>query len=113
MTNRELLRADDEHLTELDRQKRHVLRIELAPMPCPACHTPVNALTSAGIDIDAFDFGATKLTYRCPHCKAELVQIVPFVAIGPGWYWHLSHDWLAERLHKAREYEREHPQQAP
>ncbi len=52
-------------------------------------------------------------SYRSPHCAASLVQIVPFVAIGPGWYWHLSHSSLAERLRMARDYEREHPQDSP
>jgi len=41
------------------------------------------------------------------------VHIVPFVASGPCWYWHLSHSSLAERLRMARDYEREHPQDSP
>ena len=31
---------------------------------------------------------------------------MPFISTGgPGWHWQLSHDWLAERLHKARLYD--------
>src|SRR4051812_35526935 len=108
MTNRELLRAPKETLGPVDRQRRFVLTAELAPVPCPACQAPVDALAAAGLDVDAYDFGRTPRVYRCPHCAAVLERVVPFVAVGPGWFWTVHPAWLAERLAKARQYDREH-----
>jgi uncharacterized protein (UPF0212 family) len=106
MTNRELLKTPKELLSQAERQKLHVLRTELTPVPCPACRKPVDALAASDTDIDAFDFGTSKKAYHCPRCGAGLEQVVPFIAAGgPGWHWLLSHDWLAERLHRARLYD--------
>jgi hypothetical protein len=105
VTNRELLKASKEALGAVDRQRQHLLRVELTAVPCPACLTPVNALSAAGIDIDAYSFGAEEPTYCCPHCLAHLEQVVPLFPVGPGWLWQLNHNWLAERLHKAELFE--------
>jgi hypothetical protein len=107
LTNRELLTIPKEHLGALDRQRQHILTIELTPMPCPACQKPVDSLTAAGIDIDAYKFGEEKLAYHCPHCHAQLEHVVPFIAIGPGWHWQLKHEWLTEMLAKAWTYDRD------
>lgn len=109
MTNRELLRAPPEKLSALDRQRRHVLAVESSPAPCPACRTPLDAITAAGLDIDQYTFGCDTPTCRCPHCGAVLDRVTPLVAFGPGWHWRLNHDWLAERLGKARLYDAQHP----
>src|SRR5262245_63750081 len=106
MTNRELLMTPKEQLSQAERQKQYVLRVELTPVSCPACRQPVDALAASGTDIDEYDFGSTKKEYHCPHCGAGLEQVVPFISTGgPGWHWLLSHDWLAERLHRARLYD--------
>ena len=111
MTNRELLQSPKEVLGPLDRQRRFLLQVDLTPMPCPACSTPLSALTAAGTDIDAYQFGEQKCAFRCPQCMAELEQIVPLFGSGPGWYWQLKRDWLAERLRKANLYDQEHPKE--
>lgn len=112
MTNRELLRTPKERLGPVNRQRQHVLRAELSPMPCPACLRPLDALTAAGTDIDSYRFGAETSIYRCPDCGAVLERVVPFFAIGLGWHWQLNHPWLAERLRRARLYDGEHPEEA-
>jgi len=66
-------------------------------MRIPGC-----ALAAAGVDVDAFDFGQTKHSYRCQHCRAELERVVPLLATGPGWRWLIRHEWLAAMLEKAR-----------
>ena len=71
--------------------------------------TPLDALTAAGVDIDAYDFGQTRHDYRCPHCQAQLDLVVPFIAFGPGWHWQLKHEWLTAMLAKAWAYDRERP----
>ena len=109
MTNRELLRAPPEKLSPLDRQKRHVLAVESTPVPCPACTTPVDAVTAAGLDVDEFTFDARTPTYRCPHCRAVLDRVTPVVALGPGWHWAVNREWLADRLGRADRYDAEHP----
>lgn len=109
MTNRELLRTPPEKLAPLDRQRRHVLAVESAPVPCPACRTPVDAITAAGLDIDQYTFGPATPAYRCPHCEAVLDRVTPLVAFGPGWLWQLNHPWLAGQLRKAELYDAEHP----
>lgn len=101
MTNRELLNTPEQCLTEVDRQRRYLLRVDGTPMPCPACKKPLDLFTAAGIDLDVYDFGETTYAYRCPACAAELEQVVPFIASGSLWHWQLSHDWLQERLRKA------------
>ena len=103
MTNRELLQTPKDLLSQADRQKQYVLRVELTPVPCPACTKPVDALSASGTDIDAYQFGKTKPSYSCTYCQAELEQVVPFISTGgPGWHWQLRHEWLADQLHKAR-----------
>ncbi|MFO0881287.1 MAG: hypothetical protein U0840_28610 [Gemmataceae bacterium] len=108
MTNRELLNAPKERLGPVDRQRQHILRGELAPMPCPACLRPLDALTAAGGDIDSYRFSADTPVYHCPDCGAVLDRVVPIFAIGPGWHWQLNHSWLADRLRKARLYDEQH-----
>ena len=103
MTNSELLKARKEHLSSLDRQRVFVLRVELIPMPCPACDKPVNALKAAEVKIDQYDFGRTTPNYRCPACGAELSQITPPIGIGPLWHWGLKPEWLRARLAATRE----------
>src|SRR4051812_47521644 len=106
MTNRELLDAKRETLSEPDRQKQYVLWVELTPMPCPACRALTNAIVAAGIEVDDYRFGAVKHDYRCPHCQAELEQVVPVFSAGPPWQWQIKHSWLTERLEKARLYDK-------
>ncbi len=109
MTNRELLHAPPHTLSPLDLQRRHVLAVESSPVPCPACETPVDAVTAAGLDLDQYTFGPATPGYRCPCCGAVLDRVTPLVAFGPGWHWALNREWLAERLEKARRYDAEHP----
>jgi hypothetical protein len=105
MTNRELLYAPADQLGSDDRQKQVMLQAEVTPLPCPACRNPLWPLRASGLTIDEFDFGLTDRKYRCPFCLAELERVVPVIAVGPGWFWMLNHDWLAERLAKARQYD--------
>ncbi|HEY1377731.1 MAG TPA: hypothetical protein VGF55_13110 [Gemmataceae bacterium] len=108
MTNRELLHAPKEALGPADRQRQFVLNVALTPVPCPACQAPVDALAAAGVGVDRYDFGRADRAFRCPSCAAALEQVVPVLAVGPGWFWELDRDWLAGRLAKARQYDREH-----
>lgn len=105
MTNREILNAPKETLSSLERQRQFLLRVNLTAMPCPACHTPLDALTAADVDVDDYDFGVTQLDYHCPSCHAELEHVVPFFAVGPGWFWKLKDSWLQEQLQKAKAYD--------
>src|SRR5262245_39241710 len=108
MTNRELLAAPAESLDGPRRQRRHGLRVELTPLPCPACLVPLDALRVAGVDIDAYAFGTEPRAYCCPGCGAELEQVVPLIAAGPSWHWQLKRAWLTDRLRKATLYDLEH-----
>jgi hypothetical protein len=92
-------------LSEVDKQKRHVLEVELTPMLCPACLRRTDAITAAGVGVDAYRFGAVKYDYQCPHCGAELEQVVPAFSVGPPWHWQIKHSWLAQRLEKARQFD--------
>jgi hypothetical protein len=106
MTNRELLQTPEQLLSQLDKQRLFLLRIEGTPMPCPACKWPVSAFEAAGIDLDAYDFGVTNYQYRCPGCGAQLEQVVPLFANGGTlWHWHLEDSWLREQLRKARAFD--------
>ena len=102
MTNRELLNMPRSRLSEVDKQRLFLLRVEGTPMPCPACQRPVNAFDAAGITIEQYDFGKTMHTYCCPSCGAELEQVVPPFSIGPFWHWQFSQEWLHRQLEKAK-----------
>jgi hypothetical protein len=105
VTNRELLASDGATLSGPDKQRQFLLRVELMRVACPACLQPADAISAAGIGVDEYRFGQVKHDYRCPHCGAELEQIVPAFALGPPWHWALKHAWLAFELEKARLYD--------
>jgi uncharacterized protein (UPF0212 family) len=106
MVNRDLLKTPKELLSELDKQRLHLLRVESAAMPCPACKTPVDAISAAGIDLDAYDFGTTRYSYRCPTCSAEVDQVVPlFPGGGHVWLWQLKESWLQAQRQKAKAFD--------
>jgi hypothetical protein len=108
MLNRDLLKTPRELLGELEKQRLFLLRVDGTPMPCPACKTPVDAFSAAGIDVDAYDFGATQHNYRCPTCGAELDQVVPlFTGGGHVWHWQLNDSWLQEQLRKAKAFDQQ------
>jgi hypothetical protein len=107
VTNRKLLTASEALLNELDRQRLFLLRVGGTPMPCPACKGPVNFFDATGIDIDAYDFGATGRACGCPACGARLGQVVPLLpGVGHRWHWQLEECWLREQLDKARQADR-------
>ena len=81
----------------------------MTPTPCACCKAPLDALTAAGIDVDAYDFSGKIRWYRCPHCRAELEMVVPVVAVAGSWHWALKHEWLTAMLAKAWAYDREPP----
>jgi hypothetical protein len=112
VTNHELLKAPRQTLNPQQRQRQFVLRRELTAVLCPACLKPVDALAAAGIDVEASDFGGKETNYCCPHCAARLERITLPLAAAGAWHWRLDHDWLLDRLHKARLYEREHSSEA-
>ena len=86
------------------------MRVEGTPRPCPACKQPVSALDAAGVDLDAYDFGQSKYSYRCPGSGADLEQVAPlFPAGGPLWHWQLEEQWLQRQLHRARDFDRQQP----
>lgn len=106
MTNRELLHANGAGLSESDRQRQHLLRVELMKAACPACLKPTDAISAAGIGIDDYRFDAViGHDYRCPSCRAQLEQVVPVLSVGPPWHWQLRQTWLTQRLEKARLYD--------
>ena len=106
MTNRELLHADGAGLSEVDRQKQYLLRVELMKAACPACLTPTDAISAAGVGINGYRFDeVVRHDYRCPSCGAELEQVVPVLSVGPPWHWQIRHAWLIQRLEKARLYD--------
>src|SRR5437016_5471003 len=104
MTNRELLNTPRSLLSEVDKQRLFLLRVEGAVMPCPSCKKPINAFDASGIRLDDYNFGKTEHPYRCPTCGAELEQVVPAFSIGPLWHWQLKEAWLQRQLAKAREF---------
>jgi hypothetical protein len=106
MNNHQILTTRKDRLTEVDRQRQFLLRVEGSPMPCPACKKPVNVFQAAGITLEEYDFGKTTHTYRCPACGAELEQVVPVFASGGSlWHWHLKDSWLQEQLRKAKAFD--------
>lgn len=105
MTNREILDARPELLSEQDRQRQYVLRVELTVMPCPACGRGLNYFEAAHINLDDYDLGATRHECACL-CGAELEQVIPVLSGSPQpWHWRLRQSWLQTQLEKARAYD--------
>lgn len=109
MTNRDLLQTPEQQLSELDRQRLYLLKVNGTPMPCPACAKPVNLFGAAGIDLDDYDFGQTLHQYHCPACGARLELVVPFALDDPLWHWQLEDNWLKDQLRKARKSDSQDP----
>lgn len=88
--------------------KQGELQHLLAPMPCPACSTPIDALAAAGVtgESSRADGPVSTQAFRCPHCHAELARMEPPAGTWPGWYWRLDHVWLRRLVAKAREFDR-------
>jgi hypothetical protein len=105
VTNREILRASRDILSNVDRQKQFLLRVEGTLVPCPICTEPCNVFDAANIDIDAYDFGQTQLSFHCPTCGIEVEQIVPFLAVGNSWHWEVKSTWLQKQVQKARPFD--------
>ena len=105
MTNRDMLLTPPRELSAADRQKQFELRVELTKVPCAACQEPVDSLEASGTDIDDYRF-VKKGDYGCPHCSAELEQVMPPLPFWPGWHWRLKDSWLRRMLSKARAYDR-------
>jgi hypothetical protein len=105
VTNRELLHTPSARLSALDKQRLFLLRVEGTPRPCPGCQQPVNVFDAAGIDLDAYDFGATPYAYRCPTCGAELEQVVPFLAGETPWHWQPKTSRPPEQRRQAFEHQ--------
>src|SRR5688572_26246337 len=93
-----LLRTPDQLLTDLDRQAKYVIQTNSHPMPCPNCRRPVNQYEAGGFGPEEDDFHAGNRPFRCPDCKRELLVVVPFIRIGPGWCWEL----VPEVINKAK-----------
>jgi hypothetical protein len=107
MTNRELLAADHQKLSAVERQRQYLLREALTAQPCPACGQPLSLVEALGIDVDDYDCGREDCPLTCP-CGARLEQVVPlWGAGGCPWRWQLKSEWLRERLDKALRYDRE------
>jgi uncharacterized protein with PIN domain len=111
MTNRELLQKPPELLDGLAKQRQFLLKVDPTTMPCPSCRNAVNALEASGTDIDQSDFSMTKVEYRCPHCGAELEQVVAPFIVAALWHWELKPEWLRQQLDKARRFDQQTGQQ--
>jgi hypothetical protein len=105
MTNRELLQTSPQLLDGLGKQRQFLLRVELTSMPCPCCRNGVNALEAAGTDVEQYDFSMPKVAFRCPHCTAELEQVVAAFTVAALWHWELQPEWLRQQLDKARRFD--------
>ena len=99
MTNREILAHPGTFCPTSIVRSNSSLRVEGTPIPCPICTEPCSAFDAANIDIDAYDFGQTKLSFHCPTCGIELEQIVPFSAVGNSWHWQVKSTWLQAQVH--------------
>lgn len=94
MKNSELLKHTTHEsrqlLTAIERQTLYCLRIALTPASCPMCHQMVNQVEASGKALDDFPAGDSSFnSFACPHCKTELVELVPFM--GPIYQWHRKH----------------------
>lgn len=78
--NSEIIDLSPALLTTVERQRQYVLRLALAPMPCPVCGRPTSKVEAAGYSLDEYDTTqADNRAYTCPECATALVYVVPIV----------------------------------
>lgn len=74
-------------LSELDRQRVMILKIVTQAAECPNCQNPVTQIEASGKPLDDFDLDTCSHKFACPHCKTELVEVVPFQPSGTPYRW--------------------------
>ena len=91
LTNEQLMNTvDKSKLGSIERQKRFILRQNAVSNPCPNCGRLVNVFEAMGIEVNAYSFSGYNQQdgqYHCPHCRRELMHIVPVT--GNNWHWWL------------------------
>jgi len=88
VTNLDLLAAQPQLLTTLEKQRRFVLQQAAREVPCPNCNTPLDKFRAMGVTINQYDTDGLDgdRQYRCPNCKRELKFHLPLTG---SWFWRL------------------------
>lgn len=83
MTNTEILMTKG-LLTNLDSQRRFLLRHAVTPMLCPNCGASVSQVQAYGDgQLDSFPVDSLN-EYTCPECKEALCYVLPLFG-APCW----------------------------
>jgi hypothetical protein len=128
MKNSELVSftGKDRLLSDVDKQRRYVLRSLLDSQPCPNCGRHQSVVDASGVKSlndfepsDYTDYGRGEVAhlgeqhevvrpatleepFRCYNCQRRLKRVVPFIKMTPGgWQWELvpeSEEEIAKRL---------------
>lgn len=95
-----LLQVSKTLLTGLQQQRRFLYKMYSTKLPCPLCEEKVSYYEAADDTVSIGDVYHGPLI--CPHCKAKLVKVVPFMTTGAGWHWALADDQKKELLELKR-----------
>jgi len=94
---KKLLVTPDEKLSNIEREKKVLLAVQMSPMPCPMCFEKVSVVDAAD---DALQIGGDGYQgqYVCPNCDTELAKVVPFFMVPgtPGWHWQRKYPILGK-----------------
>src|SRR5262245_31357467 len=87
-TNTELLNANKHTLlSNLDKQRRFLLKMATTPTTCASCGKPVSQVEAYGNALDEYPIagrGPGDGEFTCPHCTTQLHWCIPFVG-APFW----------------------------
>lgn len=79
-TNEKLLTYPNEILTELEKQRRYILRIAMTPIGCGRCGGMHSQVEASGRTLETFDSKEIKdEDYICPDTGDSIRWVVPFI----------------------------------
>lgn len=92
-SNTELLHANKDFLSSIDKQRQFILQRLTQPNGCPSCGQMQNYFQGMGIDIDDYQDTTEEPIATCINgkCGRQLEYVVPLFASGGngGWKWSL------------------------
>lgn len=70
----------------IERQEQYIARLHSNKMACWSCGKPSSYYEAVEDTYDDEESG-DNWKYFCPHCKVEMIHVVPFIAMPHPWLW--------------------------
>jgi hypothetical protein len=74
-------------MTGIEKQRGCVAQLHLMQMPCWLCAEPVSYYEAVGEDYSPENYRGADEPFHCPHCKTQMMHMVPFITVPHPWFW--------------------------